>query len=190
MSNDEAAEKPLSSEIVAELVRNHRELLRFVERRVGNRAEAEDILQDAFVRSVKQADSVRDTDASSAWFRRMLKNAIIDRFRRRGAAERAYEAFANELEETTPALEARALVCECIRTLAQTLKPEYATALERVDVDEVSLQQFATEAGISANNASVRLHRAREALRKRVTTTCGTCADHGCIDCTCAKAAH
>jgi RNA polymerase sigma-70 factor (ECF subfamily) len=115
----------------------------------------------------------------------MLRNAIIDRYRRRGAAERAHEALARELDDRTPALETRESVCTCVRMLAQTLKPEYAAALERVDVDGVSVQDFAAEAGISANNAGVRLHRAREALKKRVASACGTCAEHGCLDCTC-----
>jgi len=68
------------------------------------------------------------------------------------------------------------------------LKPEYAAALKRVDVDGIAVQEFAAEAGITANNASVRLFRAREALRNRVSATCRTCADHGCLDCTCRTA--
>lgn len=187
MSEEDAVEKPLEPGVVAELVRNHRELLSFVERRIGSRAEAEDILQEAFVRGVQQAGTLRDGDASAAWFYRMLRNAVVDRYRRRGAESRAYEALAHELEEATPPIETRDVVCACVRTLAETLKPEYALALQRVEVDGLSVQAFASEAGISANNAAVRLHRAREALRKRVTVSCGTCADHGCLDCTCAS---
>ena len=41
--------------------------------------------------------------------------------------------------------------------------------------------------GIEPNNAAVRVHRAREALRKRVTASCGPCAEHGYVDCTCAR---
>ena len=187
MNEQDAVEKPLDGDVIAELVQSHRELLRFVERRVGSRAEAEDILQDAFVRGVQQAGTLRDGDSSQAWFYRTLRNAVIDRFRRRGAESRAHEALAHELEESTPAVETQDVVCACVRALAQTLKPEYATALQRVEIDGVTVQAFASEAGISANNAAVRLHRAREALRKRVSVTCGTCAEHGCLDCTCAR---
>jgi RNA polymerase sigma factor (sigma-70 family) len=178
-------EKSLGGDVIAELVRSHRDLLSFVERRVGSRAEAEDILQEAFVRGVQHEDALRAADSSSAWFYRTLRNAIVDRFRRRGAESRAYEAFAHELEETTPPLETRDVVCACVRTLAQTLQPHYADALQRVEIDGLTLQAFAGEAGISANNAAVRLHRAREALRRRVRVSCGTCAEHGCLDCTC-----
>jgi RNA polymerase sigma-70 factor (ECF subfamily) len=76
-------------------------------------------------------------------------------------------------------------VCACVRTLSETLKPEYAQALQRIDVDGLSVQDYAAELGIQPNNAAVRVHRAREALRKRVIASCGTCAEHGCLDCTC-----
>jgi RNA polymerase sigma-70 factor (ECF subfamily) len=76
-------------------------------------------------------------------------------------------------------------VCRCVARLADTLKPEYAEALRRIEVDGLSVQQFAAEAKITANNAGVRVFRAREALRKRVVSSCGTCAEHGCLDCTC-----
>jgi len=43
----------------------------------------------------------------------------------------------------------------------------------------------AAASGISENNAAVRVHRARQALRKQVQLTCGACATHGCVDCRC-----
>jgi RNA polymerase sigma-70 factor (ECF subfamily) len=187
MNAESTEELPLSSDVLAELVANHRELLRFVERKVRSRAEAEDILQAAFVRGVEQSNALRDGESSTAWFYRVLRNAIVDHYRRRAAAGRAHDAFAKELDVEAPPPDVNDAVCACVKSLAQTLKPEYATALQRVEVDGVSVQDFATEAGISANNAGVRVHRAREALRKRVTATCGTCAEHGCVDCTCAR---
>jgi RNA polymerase sigma-70 factor (ECF subfamily) len=77
------------------------------------------------------------------------------------------------------------VVCGCVSDLARTLKPEYASALERVEVQGASLRAFADEQGITPNNAAVRLHRARLALRRQVAKSCGTCATHGCLDCTC-----
>lgn len=175
-------------DLVDALVNEHRELLRFVERRVGSRADAEDILQDAFVRGVQHAGSVRDGESSSAWFYRVLRNAIIDHHRRRAAAGRAYEAVAHELDEEVPPPDVQGVVCACVGKLARTLKPEYAAVIHHVDVEGRPLQELASEAGITPNNAAVRLHRAREALRKRVAETCGTCATHGCLDCSCGAA--
>src|SRR5438067_4454856 len=54
---------PATPDVLEVLVENHRRFLAFLERRVGSRVEAEDILQDAFVRSLDRADTVRDPEA-------------------------------------------------------------------------------------------------------------------------------
>jgi RNA polymerase sigma factor (sigma-70 family) len=190
-SNDDSAADEVmrapTPEVVRSLVGNHREWLQFLERRVGNRDIAEDILQEAFARGVDRIETLRNEESVVAWFYRTLRNAVVDHFRRRGSAERALAAVAAEFEEAVePDFETKNAVCQCVRELATTLKPEYATALQRVEVDGLSVQAFAEEASITPNNAAVRLFRAREALRKRVATSCGTCAEHGCLDCSCA----
>lgn len=77
------------------------------------------------------------------------------------------------------------MVCACVARLADTLKPEYAIALRRIELDGLPVASFAEQTGISASNAAVRVHRARQSLRKRVEQACGTCAEHGCLDCHC-----
>jgi DNA-directed RNA polymerase specialized sigma24 family protein len=78
-------------------------------------------------------------------------------------------------------------ICGCVREIAGALKPEYALAIQSVDIDEMPVQAYAAAAGITPNNAGVRLSRAREALRKQVKESCGTCAEHGCVECHCRK---
>ena len=188
MATEAPEESAPIEDIVATLVANHRDFLAFVEKRVGNRATAEEILQDAFVRSMDKVDTVRDT--AIGWFYRVLRNAIIDHHRRSAAAERRHEAYAREeqLAESEDE-ELHRVVCKCVAQLASTLKPEYAAALRRVEVDGVSVKDYADEVGISSSNAGVRIFRAREALRKQVARSCGTCATHGCVDCTCEQGA-
>jgi RNA polymerase sigma-70 factor (ECF subfamily) len=155
---------------------------------VGSRAVAEDLLQEAFARGIGRVEMLRDEEAATAWFYRSLRNALIDHYRRGGASERAMAAVAAELDEAqAPDVELQDAVCKCVSRLATTLKPEYAEALRRVEVDGVSVQAFAAEAGITANNAAVRLFRARKALKKQLEVSCGTCASHGCLDCTCGE---
>jgi RNA polymerase sigma-70 factor (ECF subfamily) len=49
----------------------------------------------------------------------------------------------------------------------------------------MAVKAYAAQKGLTAGNAAVRVFRAREALKKRVAQSCGTCAEHGCFDCTC-----
>jgi DNA-directed RNA polymerase specialized sigma24 family protein len=78
---------------LATLLENHQAFLRYLERRVGDRALAEDILQEAFAKVVARPEQAPADEAIVPWFHRTLRNAAIDQFRRRGAADRAYEAF-------------------------------------------------------------------------------------------------
>ena len=172
---------------MAVLVTNRRAFLSFLEKRIGHRESAEDVLQEAYARSLDKMP-LDDAESAVAWFYRVLRNSVVDHYRRAGASDRTLSALARELDdEVKPDLDERDAVCRCVDRLSQTLKPEYAAALRRIDVDGVSVQDYALETGITANNAGVRVFRARQALRKRVVKWCGTCAERGCIDCTCGE---
>ena len=179
---ESTTEPARSSDLVATLVANHREFLAFVQRRVGDRELAEEILQTAFVKNLDKLDAIRET--AVGWFYRVLRNAIIDHHRRASVAERRIARYEHEHEHEHDD-ELHRVVCKCIGELASTLKPEYADALRRIELDGVSVKAYAEELGISSSNAGVRVFRAREALRKQVARSCGTCAAHGCLDCTC-----
>lgn len=176
---------PETAAAVTRLVANHREFLGFLQSRVGSRALAEDILQDAFVKGIGKLEGLRDDESAIAWFYRILRNAVIDHHRRHEVSDRRLAALAAELDPAAPDPELRGAVCQCVARLADNLKPEYAEALRRIEVDGLAVKDYASEAGITSNNAAVRVFRAREALKKQVVRSCGTCAEHGCLDCSC-----
>lgn len=179
----DAVEIPVA---VATLLENHRAFLRYLERRLGDRALAEDILQEAFAKVVARPEQAPADESVIPWFYRTLRNAAVDQFRRRGAADRAYQAFARELEtHKGPTGEMAAEICACVSRLAATLKPEYAEALQAIEVAGTPVKAFAAAKGLTSSNAAVRVYRARQALKKRVAESCGTCAEHGCVNCTC-----
>jgi RNA polymerase sigma-70 factor (ECF subfamily) len=169
----------------AVLLENHRAFLRFLESKVGDRALAEDILQDAFVRTSGKLADVPD-EALVPWFYRTLRNAVIDHWRKQGTRSRALEAFGRELDGAVDApADVANEICGCVSRLAADLKPEYAEALAAIDVGGMAVKTWAEQHGLTQTNASVRVHRARQALKERVVRSCGTCAEHGCLNCTC-----
>ncbi len=170
------------------MAENRRAFLSFLERRVGHRETAEDLLQEAFARSLDKVP-LEPEESVTAWFYRVLRNGVIDHYRRQGTSERGLASLQKELEHDAPepGPDERDAVCRCVARLSDTLKPEYAAALRRVELDGVSVRDYASEVGITPNNAAVRLFRARETLRKRVVRWCGSCAERGCVDCTCGE---
>lgn len=166
---------------------NREQFLRFLQRRLGRRDAAEEILQAAYVKALEKGATVEHEESTVAWFYRLLRNALIDYHRHQAIEERALERHGQEVlldaeQEDEPL---KATVCGCVGSLIPTLKPEYADLVRRVDLEGASVHQVALASGITPNNASVRLHRARAALRKQLELACGACTEHGCLDCTC-----
>jgi len=160
--------------------------LSFLSARVEDRATAEDILQTAYLKAVEHGSEIRDDESTVAWFYRILRNAVTDHYRRRTARTSAHEAFASEAPVSYE-VEMTQTVCACIGDVIHDLKSEYRTAIEQVDLGGMTVEAFAQSQATSANNASVRLHRARKAVAKKLTTVCGACAEHKCLDCTCRR---
>lgn len=183
--DDDDAQAPITSQVTRVLVDNHARFLAFLEPRLGSREAAEDVLQAAFVKGLERQGSLRDEESAVAWFFRLLRNAVTDHHRRRGAEARALPRTDPDQEVPVEDEPLRAEVCRCVRDLVPSLKPEYAEMVRRADLDGTPLQQLAADLGITPNNAAVRLHRARAALKRRLEVSCGTCTEHGCLECTC-----
>jgi RNA polymerase sigma-70 factor (ECF subfamily) len=180
-----ASESP-QEETVRVLLAEKGRLLAFLEERVGSRADAEDLLQTAMLRVVTKGHAVRSRDRIIPWFYRVLKNLLVDWHRRRATAARALrrlERSASVTQDHDKVLWRQ--VCTCVSRILVTLRLEYTEILGRVELDEQPVVEAARELGISANNASVRLLRARRALLERLRATCGACFEHGCLDCFC-----
>lgn len=184
LSMNELDESPAGDTLTL-LLHSHRRFLAFLQRRTGSRETAEEILQSAFVKAVEHVDSLR-RDTAIAWFYRILRNSLVDFYRKQDAEQRALDVRrASTVVVPEPFHELSTTICECFRALLPTLKDEYRDILRLVDLGDFPVADAAAQLNISANNASVRLHRARLALKKRLEQTCRTCAAHGCFDCSC-----
>ena len=181
-----ALSAPKPSALLAQLLEHRAEFLGFLTRRVGDPAAAEDILQAAYTKALEKGEQIQNTESVVAWFYRILRNALVDHYRRNAARTRAHDQFVAEAPLSYET-EDEANLCACVGGVVQTLKPEYRTALERIDLGGESIADFAQAEGTTPNNASVRLHRARRAAAKKLTQVCGACADHKCLDCTCKR---
>jgi RNA polymerase sigma factor (sigma-70 family) len=167
------------------LLGSHRQFVKFLERRLRSRELAEEILQASFLKALERKGQLRKSENVIAWFYRLLRNAVTDHRRRQAAeARRLGKTFQDGAQLADEPAVHRA-ICSCITDLVGLLKPEYATLIQRVDLEGTPLPELASELTITPNNAGVRLHRARKALKKQLELACGTCTEHGCLDCSC-----
>lgn len=157
----------------------------FLVARVGNAADAEDLLQNGLIKALQHSEELRDGEKSVAWFYRILRNVVIDHGRSRGAARQRDDAWATETTTLADDTAAEKMLCSCFEHLLPSLKPTHAELLRRVDLQGQAVSAAASALGLTPNNASVTLHRARAELRKRLQDFCGSCASGACLDCDC-----
>lgn len=174
--------------IPTELIENRAAFLSFLRARLGSLDEAEEVLQAAFVKGLKSRSRPRGEGSIRAWFFAVVRSALTDHYRRRAARSGAEERAARETK-----LSARdedrleKAVCRCMHDIIPTMKPEYGDIIRKVELDDEPLPALASRMGLSRNNATVRLHRARKSLKSSLLKACGACAAHGCLDCSCRK---
>ncbi len=175
-----------NSIVVDRLVAQHAKFAGFLRARVDDPAMAEDILQSAYIKAMEHGGEIKDEESTVAWFYRILRNSITDHYRRTAARNRAHDSFVAEAPVSYET-ELQQTVCACIGDVLDEMKTEYREAIEEIDVGGMPVAAFAEAHGTSPNNASVRLHRARKDVAKKLTAICGTCAEHKCVDCTCRR---
>ena len=179
-----------ASDLVRRLLDHESAFRGFLRRRISDEALAEDLLQQSFVRAGEHQHSLRNDDSVVAWFYRVLRNTVIDYSRSHGAESRRDKAFLQELtqleEDKEPPLdEMKAAVCQCLYGIIPELRSNYSELLRRIDLEGESPTRVANDLNITLNNLTVRLHRARQALREGLEQSCGVCSQHGCLNCSC-----
>jgi RNA polymerase sigma-70 factor (ECF subfamily) len=190
---DPAGLKPSDAAVRRALVETHQEFLVFLRRRLQSREEAEEVLQRFAVRALERAAELRDVHTVRGWLGRILATTIVDH-QRRAIRERRREIpmEPEALERATDAiaadLEVDGIVCDCLYKLLPTLRPDYADVIWRADILGEPRDRIAASLGTSLNNVSVRLHRGRQALKRRLEEMCLTCPVHGFLDCRCDEA--
>jgi RNA polymerase sigma factor (sigma-70 family) len=129
-------------------------------------ADAEDALQEAFVRAWRELPGLRDAERWAAWFRRITVNAAIDTSRRK----KAFRIVPLGFHEPPPAPDASAGLAardEVTRALGHLDANDRALLALRFGHD-LELPDAAAALGIPLGTAKSRLHRALGRLRKEL----------------------
>jgi RNA polymerase sigma factor (sigma-70 family) len=177
---------PNTSSDVEKAVAEYRPRLRsFIYQRVGNKEDAEDILQDVFYRFVKTAyTTLHPIEQTAAWLYRVAQNAIINHFTQRreeewpsyrepeGEDEIAKE-FAEVLSDEDMAASPetdylRSLVWVELEAALAELPPEQREVYQRTELEGASMKQVAQATGVPVNTLLSRKHYAVLHLRRRM----------------------
>jgi RNA polymerase sigma-70 factor (ECF subfamily) len=148
---------------------HHDQLLNFINKRVKDRDESEDILQDVFVKILLKIDTLKDSSKLQAWIYQMTRNAIADYFRKKNnpdeiisQEEKSDEEVQNAMQEATG----------WIGYYVDALPEIYRDAVVMYEMQGYSQKEIAEKLGISYVNARSRIQRGRQQLKKNLTDCC------------------
>ena len=161
----------------------HQRLLSFIRGRVRTAHDAEDILQDVFVRIHANIDKVRDTENVTAWVHQITRNVITDYYRRRAASAGALTRLAEQIDERIPPVSEREAQADALRRardeLAQCLKPmlgevpePYRQAVRLTEVEGMTQKDAAEKLGVSISGMKSRVQRGRRKLKDVLLDCC------------------
>jgi RNA polymerase sigma-70 factor (ECF subfamily) len=146
-------------------------LLTFIDSKVNDRALAEDILQEVFIRIHSHLHTLKEGTRLQPWIYQIARNLIIDHYRSRRTATTNWPAEPEwtDEDETAPLLE------ESLTDMLQMmdeLPADQCDALCLTELGGMSQKEYALKAGISYTAARSRVTRARKLLRDRLMNCC------------------
>lgn len=162
--------------------RHNQRLYRVARGIVRDESEAEDVLQESYVRAYAALPSFRSEASLGTWLTRIVINEATGRLRRRRTAETL-----DVLEQSTPSGDARVVL---FPGLDQNPNPEMAAAHAEIrrllehaidglpdsfrlvfvmrDIEDMSIEETAANLDIRPETVKTRLHRARKLLRQNL----------------------
>lgn len=155
----------------------HERLLSYINRRVKPVQDAEDILQDVFLRIHASLSNLNDTQSVTAWVYQIARNAITDYYRKRASAGKAMaglsvdaKASTDDLAEDDPTAEAD--FTRCLQPLLNRLPENYRQAITMTELDGVTQKDAAEQLGLSVSGMKARVQRGRSKLKDVVDDCC------------------
>lgn len=136
-------------------------------RYAGNAEEAEDILQEGFIKIFKKLDSFRGDGSFEGWIRRIFVNTAIEHFRRKKYLQPVTEKEENTMEgKSLSALDG--LAEKDILALVQELSPGYRTVFNLYVVEGYTHKEIGDILNISEGTSKSQLSRAKVILQDMV----------------------
>jgi RNA polymerase sigma-70 factor (ECF subfamily) len=174
-------------DVIARVLAGETELYEIIMRRYNQRlyrvarailrddGEAEDVMQDAYVRAYEHLDQFTGRSRFSTWLTKITVHEALARLHKRNRSQELEAMIPEEKEKALVAPSAgpeqqacRAEMEQLLEAAILTLPGHYRAVIMLRDIEEMSTTETATALELSEDNVKIRLHRARSLLRKEL----------------------
>lgn len=153
-------------------------LKEFIKRRVRTNQDAEDILQDIFLKIYKNISNLNDSNKIHAWIYQITKNAIVDYYRVNRITVTDHDPYEDIPENIDDETNMNAEIGQCINKMIQLLPDKYREALVLTEFQNLTQKELADRLGLSLSGAKSRVQRARYKLKELLLGCCSLELDH------------
>lgn len=154
------------------------ELRGWLRHRLGNPAEVDDVLQDLFLKALRQGERFGALHTPRAWLFEVARNLLADRLR----VARDTVALPEDLSAPQDEPDTVDALTACLARVLSELSAEDREAITLCDLQGMAQAEFARVAGLSLSAAKSRVQRARQRLRAQMTLSCRVQVDEaGCV---------
>lgn len=160
----------------------HSGLRSFIVKQVANEAEADDIVQDVWLKMQRGLGGLKDQNRLISWIYQIARHAIIDHYRAPDRRREMPAGLAADLEayqssssrQTVPedSGQLRTELAGCLRPMIEQLSEDYRQAVTLVDLEGFTQQEAATQLGLSLSGMKSRVQRGRRQLKAILETCC------------------
>ena len=148
---------------------HHAEIRAFLKNRAGSADEADDLMQEVFLKALKQGKNFCSLDDARAWLFQVARNLLIDRLRlTKEQLPLPDDLYAESVPEADPV----DLLSHCLPRVLSELSPEDRDAITLCDIQGMTQKAFAEHLGLSLPAAKSRVQRARSRLRNQLAEAC------------------
>jgi len=147
-------------------------LRRYIRTRIANAADAEDVLQEVFIRVHRQLSTLRDTSKLQGWVYRIARNAIIDNLRTLKSRREHAASPEDGVDIAKPSGSEALDLTPTLRRMVDELPGHYRDALIRHEFEGQPIRSLATSLGISETATKSRVRRARMLIRQMLDQCC------------------
>lgn len=136
------------------------------------RSEVDDILQDVFIKILRQGQSLSSVVQPRAWLFEVTRNTLTDRLRTRHEGLPLPEGLDELLDAVVSEHPLDGLAQACLPRVLSELDPQDREVIELCDLQGMTQAEFARQRQLSLPAVKSRLQRARKRMRERMTSAC------------------
>ena len=140
--------------------------------KVRNESDADDLMQEIFVKIHRHAGELRDRDKLAPWIRRIVSNTVIDYYRKGGAPEVELDEEKTASGENGGDDDTLTCAIKCLNVFVSRLPDNYREALLLADVEGEKQKEAAERMGISYSGFKSRVQRGRAMIKDMFVGCC------------------